>query len=193
MKFVKWLIIFVAVLFGLFLLITFFLPREYSVARSIEIEAPAEVVYSQVVDLEAWQEWNPWYEIDPEMAISYGEKKVGTGASYSWESDVAGNGQMTIIATEPNAYVEYELVFEGYEELPSTSGVHITPGEEEEPTAVRWTFEGSVGKNFFARWMSVMADKFIGSSYEKGLQSLKERCEALAADPEAVMKKIPIP
>lgn len=182
MKIVKWLIILVAALFGLFLIITFFLPKDYSVSRSVQITAPAPVVYSQVADLEAWQEWNPWTQVDPEIAITYGEGSAGAGASYSWESDIAGDGEMRILAAVPNAFVRYELIFEGYEDLPSYSEIEIQPMEGPEGVQVTWTFEGNVGSNFFARWMSVMVDRFVGASYEDGLEALKERAEFLAAE-----------
>lgn len=192
MKIVKWLIALVAVLFVLFLVITFFLPKSYTVERSMEIDAPAELIYSQVVDLEMWQEWNPWNEMDPEIAIEYGETKVGPGASYTWESDVAGDGAMKIIEATPVEHVRYELIFEGYEELPSYSSIYISPGGEDGPSTVSWSFEGSVGDNFFARWMSVMVDKFVGPSYEKGLEALKERCETLAEERGDVAEQVPV-
>jgi uncharacterized protein YndB with AHSA1/START domain len=193
MKVVKWLIGAVALLLGIFILITFFLPREYEVERSVEIAAPAELVFSQVVDLEVWQEWNPWNEMDPDMLIEYGELSSGPGASYTWKSDVAGDGGMKIIKVEAMEHVRYELTFEGYEENPAYSSLYITSGEDPTTSTVRWTFEGNVGDSFFGRWMSVMVDKFIGPSYEKGLASLKERCEALALDPETVFGEVPIP
>ncbi|HKJ90794.1 MAG TPA: SRPBCC family protein, partial [Oceanipulchritudo sp.] len=161
MKIVKWLIILVAALFGLFLIITFFLPKDYSVSRSLHIEAPAPIVYSQVADLEAWQEWNPWNQVDPEIAITYGERSAGTGAAYSWESDIAGDGEMRILEAVPNTFVRYELIFEGYEDLPSYSKIEIQPKDGPEGVEVTWTFEGNVGSNFFARWMSVMVDRFV--------------------------------
>lgn len=193
MKFVKWFIILVAVLLGLFLVITFFLPTDYKIERTVEIEAPAAIVYSQVADLEVWQEWNPWNEMDPDMVIEYGETTVGPGATYTWTSEVAGNGEMTILEATPHEHVRFELIFEGYEDLPSYSSIYMDSGENPETTTVTWTFEGNVGDSFFARWMTVMVDKFVGASYEKGLNMLKERCEALASDPQAVLEKVPLP
>lgn len=193
MKFVKWFIILVAVLLGLFLVITFFLPTEYEIERTVEINAPAEIVYSQVADLKVWQEWNPWNEMDPEMVIEYAEQTTGPGASYVWTSEVAGNGKMIILDATPNRHVRFELIFEGYEDLPAFSSIHLDPGENPATTSVSWTFEGTVGDNFFARWMTVMVDKFVGASYEKGLGLLKERCEAIAADPQSVLGDVPLP
>jgi hypothetical protein len=193
MKFVKWLILLVAVLLGLFFIITFFLPKDYRVERAVEIAAGAPLIYSQVIDLEVWQEWNPWHELDPDMVVEYGDSRSGPGASYVWRSDIAGNGAMTIIGAAPLEEVRFEIIFDGYEELPSYSTIRIEPLEGDAACRVIWSFEGTVGENFFARWMTVMADKFVGPSYETGLQALKQRCEALAADPEAVFEKIPLP
>ena len=182
MNFAKWFIVVVASLLGLFILATFFLPTDYYVERSVEINAPAIAVYPQVADLEVWQEWNPWNELDPEMTIEYGEITVGKGAFYSWKSDVAGSGKMTITDAEAPSMVSYELVFEGYENAPSFSKMLLATEDPLGPTTVTWTFEGSVGDKFFARWMAFLMDKFVGTSYEQGLQALKERCESVARE-----------
>lgn len=186
MKLVKWIIIGVAALLGLFVIVTAFLPKDYYVERSVEITAPVALVYSQVVDLEAWQAWNPWNELDPDIIIEYGEKKAGEGAWYEWKSKVAGNGKMTISEAEPPLTVNYVLVFEGFEDLPSYSSMLLEAGDPLSPTLVTWTFEGTVGNRFFARWMSVAMDKFVGQNYQKGLNMLKQRCEQMAEVPETV-------
>jgi hypothetical protein len=179
MKFVKWIIIAVAALLGLFVAVTAFLPKDYAVERSIEVAAPISLVYSQVVDLEAWQAWNPWNELDPDIIIEYGEKKVGEGAWYEWKSEAAGNGKMTITETDVPVSVHYVLSFEGFEDLPSYSAMLLKTGDPLSPTQVTWTFEGTVGNRFFARWMCVLMDKFVGQNYEKGLEKLKDRCEGM--------------
>jgi hypothetical protein len=180
MKFVKWLIIIVASIFGLFVTVTFFLPKDYAVERSLDMAAPAVVIYSQVANLETWQEWNPWNEMDEDMVITMGDTIVGPGASYSWTSEVTGNGTMRIVASDPPSSVTYELVFEGYEEYPSESRFLID--EQEGQSSVSWSFEGSVGEQFFGRWMTLIIDKAVGASFEKGLANLKEKVEAMPAE-----------
>lgn len=177
MKFVKWFIVAVAAILGLFVLITFFLPREYHVERSIEINAPALLVFTNVADLEAWQKWNPWNAMDPDMTVVFGEKKVGTGASYSWSSKVIGGGSMQITESRAPELVKYKLIFEGYEDNPGYSDMILSAESATGPTTVTWTFEGDTGDKFFASWMAIMMDKLLGPSYEKGLKSLKENCE----------------
>lgn len=185
MKAVKWFLIILTAVLALFIAVSFFLPRDYHVERSVMIEAPLPLVYSQVADLEAWQSWNPWSKADEEMVVTYGEKRLGLGASYSWQSEVAGNGRMTIIETNPPKSVRYLLEFEGYEELPSYSSIILDAPNALGPTQVTWTFEGNVGEKLFARWMVLLMDKLVGASYQQGLQALKEQCESVGTQAEA--------
>jgi hypothetical protein len=179
MKFVKWLLISIGLLLGLFVVVTFFLPKDYHIERSVVIEAPALVVYSQVVDLKVCQNWDPWNELDSDMVITYGEKTVGVGASYAWTSEVTGNGSMEIIEATAPTSVRYKLLFEGYEDNPGYSAVLLNAESPVGPTTVTWTFDGDVGDKFFARWFAVTMDAFIGPSYEKGLGMLRDLCEEI--------------
>ena len=178
MGIVKWIILGVAALLGIFTGVTAFLPKEYTVERSTEIEAPPEAIFSQIVDLEEWLEWNPWATVDPEIQIEHGERMVGLGAQYSWKSDVTGNGEMRISQVVAPVKVRYEMTFEGFEDVPSYSTIALSSTDPTSPTTVTWSFEGSVGDRFFARWLTLFMDNVIGDSYDKGLQNLKERVEA---------------
>ena len=177
MKAVKWFLIILTSVLALFIAVSFFLPTDYYVDRSVDIDAPLPLVYSQVADLEAWQQWNPWSNVDKDMEVTYGELRSGAGAWYSWKSEAAGNGRMTIIEAEAPTRIRYLLEFEGYEDLPSYSAMLLKTAGGEAPTTVTWTFEGNVGDKLFARWMVLLMDKFVGASYEQGLKALKERCE----------------
>lgn len=177
MKFAKWLIIAVAAILGIFVVITFFLPKDYYVERSIEIEAPAFLIFANVADLEAWQTWNPWNEMDPDIEITFGEKTVGTGASYTWVSEKMGGGEMLIVLSKAPEVVRYQLTFEGYEETPGYSDMLLKAESATGPTIVTWTFEGDTGDKFFSAWMSLFMDTLLGPSYEDGLAKLKEKCE----------------
>lgn len=178
MKFLKWFLIILTGILALFLAVSFFLPKEYYVERSTTINAPAMVVYQQVSDLEAFMDWNPWTDLDPEMTITYGDIKAGKGASYTWQSEKTGNGMMRMTDTAPPTYVRYELIFEGYEDNPSVSEFSLEAQGLSGPTTITWSFTGDVGDKLFARWMVLLMDKMVGASYEQGLANLKARCEA---------------
>ena len=59
-------------------------PAEYHSERSITIDAPVELVFEHVQDLEKNQVWSPWVEKDPTIKPTYAQTKVGLGASYTW-------------------------------------------------------------------------------------------------------------
>lgn len=40
-------------------------PGTFSVQRSVTVAAPPSKVFSQVDDLQAWDAWSPWKELDP--------------------------------------------------------------------------------------------------------------------------------
>lgn len=180
MKWLKWILVGCVLLLLTFGVATFFVPKTYDVRRSVVIEAPASLIFSQVVDLEAWQKWNPWNKADPDIQIEYGPERSGLGAEYSWQSEVAGSGTMRIVEVGFPNKVRYELEFEGYENQISISRFLIEEGPERGANTVTWTFEGDVGDSFFGRWSTLVMDAFIGPSYERGLAQLKTRCEELA-------------
>lgn len=179
MKIVKWIIGVVAILFLVFVVVTAFLPKDYKMERSVVIDARPGVIYNQLADLEAWQEWNPWNEMEPELTIRFGEKTVGEGAYYEWEGETSGSGRMEIVETQPPFLVRYQLIFEGYEDNPSTSAFRLNPLPDGSGTEAVWSFSGNVGDGYFARWLSVLIDSLVGASYEQGLKALKARCEEL--------------
>lgn len=181
LKALKWFLYGLLVLVGAFTLATFFVPKSYALSRSLEVAAPPALVFSQVVDLEAWQQWNPWNAADPDITIEYGATRVGVGAEYRWESAVLGGGRMQVTAVEFPGRVEYLLEFTGYESQPSTSAFVIEAGADAGRSVVTWTLEGSVGDAFYGRWSTLLMERFVGPSYEEGLRKLAARCEQMAA------------
>ena len=87
----KWLINLFIVAF-LVILTGLFLPEEYEVERSIEINAPADKVYAAIVDLRKWEQWSTWYQMDPKAAMTYDGPDRAIGMRLRWSSDVLGRG-----------------------------------------------------------------------------------------------------
>ena len=52
----------VVIILGL-VLVSFLLPRDVKVARSIEIDAPAAEVFAKVNGLKAGADWSPWLSL----------------------------------------------------------------------------------------------------------------------------------
>jgi len=106
MRIVKWLIGLVAVLAIVFLGGGFLLPKDVSVARSIEIEAPASDIFPHINNLKAAGEWSPWLGRDPEVELTYSGPEEGVGAKLVWASEdpQVGNGTQEIFWDDPSVF-----------------------------------------------------------------------------------------
>ncbi|WP_255449809.1 hypothetical protein [Seonamhaeicola sediminis] len=55
-------------------------PNSFEVTRTRTIEAPAQVIYSNVIDFKNWADWSSWIETDSDIKITLAEKTKGMGA-----------------------------------------------------------------------------------------------------------------
>lgn len=176
MKVLKYLLGGIAVIFILVFTVSLFLSKTYYLERSIEIDAPAETIFPLVGDLKNWSEWSPWYEMDPDMRVTYGASTTGVGGNYSWNGEKAGTGSMEIVEYQPYNQVSFQLKFAGWEDSPSVSALVLTPTGQGQ--TVTWSFSGEFKGNPIQRYFGLMFGKLVGGEYEKGLANLKALAEA---------------
>ena len=102
MKFLKGLLITLIALFAVYVLLSFFLPSNTYVERNVEINAPAETVWSTIFVFKNWEAWSPWIENDPSINNVYTGTDGDLGSKMSWTSDSSGVGFMEILESVPN-------------------------------------------------------------------------------------------
>lgn len=150
------------------------LPSEYRVERSIEIEAPASVIYPMVVDLKKWQQWSSWGRLDPVAIYSYDGPDRAIGMRVQWQSDVLGIGSIQIDSLQFNRMLTYSLhnVTHGIEATgeirldASNNGIRVT-----------WSSQGDVGLNIIDRYKLLTFDDKLGRDMEVGLENIKVLAE----------------
>lgn len=153
-------------------------PDTYHVERSAQVDAPADVVFAQLDDFEAWAAWSPWDKLDPGMNKSYDGPKRAVGASYAWHGNAdVGKGKMTITEREPATHIAYRLEFiEPFAGLANTRFDLVPEGDA--AVRVTWAMDGDndfMGK-LFGVFMNM--DATIGADFERGLASLASASEA---------------
>ena len=176
MKALKVLIIVLATLCG----IAFLLPKDFTVTRTIEINASIADVFKQVNTLSNWSNWSAWHKMDPNASYTYSNTDAGVGAFYSFEGDpeLIGSGSLTILESTENESISTEVIFlkEG-EEIGRGNGEWAFK-EENGVTQVCWSFLGDMGNNPVARWIGLMMDSMLGPQLERGLINIKEYLES---------------
>src|SRR5690606_23701698 len=140
-------------------------PNEFSFSSSRLINVPTSLLYNKVNDFKNWHEFSPWIEQEPNAKLTYGEKTIGTGAQYSWNGDVLGEGFMKTLTTQENKFISQQLsVIKPYESVADTEWTFET---SEAGTKVTWSMKGKL--NFLAKMFTV----FKGSVEEKTVPDLE--------------------
>jgi len=145
-------------------------PNDYNVTRTKTIQAPVDIVYSNIIDFKNWEHWSSWVEKDSNLIITYPEKTKGIGGHYSWE-DKDGVGVMKTLATIENASIDQEMQFGDFE--PSKIQWVFTP-HANGTTEVTWTM---IGENIPFGFKAFAAsqggfDNMIGPHFDRGLEKL---------------------
>lgn len=171
MGFVKRLLQIIFVLFIVFVVGAFLLPREVEVSRTASIDAPPEAIFPYVNSMKATEEWSPWLGRDPEVQLTYSGPEAGVGNTLEWASEVpeVGSGSQVITASVDNERVETALDFGDM----GTAVAHFDLVKSGASTDVTWGFKTDTGYNPMARWMGLMMDGWVGGDYETGLANLK--------------------
>ena len=176
MRFLKRLLIGLALLVATFLVVVWLQPDDYRLTRTTVIAAPAAAVFEQVNDLRKWENWSPWAKLDPNAKVTFSGPQAGQGASFRWEgNDKVGAGTMTIMESRPNLRVatrtDFVKPFEG------TSNSDFVFSEAGGQTNVIWTMSGKqsfIGK---AICLFMSMETMLGPEFERGLAQLKQAAE----------------
>lgn len=175
----RW-ILYILIFLALLVLAGFLFPKVASTERSVYIAEAPETVFPYVNNLRNFNQWSPWYEIDPGTKYRYEGAAEGVGSSMIWSSENpnVGHGSMSITASEPYSLVAMDLDFGAqggaestFKLQPQGSGTNIT-----------WSFSSEMGAGPIARWMGLMVARMVGESYETGLQKLKTVVEEETGD-----------
>lgn len=178
MKILKIVLYILLGLGAMLVLLGLFGKKDYHIERSLEIDAPKELIYEQVRFFNNFSTWSPWAHLDPNMKASISGTDGDVGAVYQWSgNDDVGVGKQTITALQPGR-IDIEVSFT--EPFESTSPTYFIFEETGNNTRVTWAFDMRVAFPWNGLAMFTDMDAGVGKDYERGLENLKRVCEELA-------------
>lgn len=176
MKIIKYLLIGIVVIVAAFFTLALITPNDYSVERSIVINADKAFIMDNVRSLKNMQKWSPWAEYDPNQKVSYTGNDGEVGSVSRWEgNEDVGVGEQEVTKITDNR-VETELRF--IEPWESVSNAYVQVDEVEEGYKVSWGFTGTNPFPMNAMGVFMNMDEMIGKDFEKGLNKLKAMAES---------------
>lgn len=152
------------------------MPTSFTVKRSLGIHAPADRLFRQVADFNAWSAWSPYEKRDPAMKRRFSGNPSGVGAIYEWDGNRnVGQGRMEILESTPPSRVRIDMQF--MKPFKAHNVAEFTLEPRGESTTVTWAMHGPV--TFMSRVMGLFInmDRMIGKDFEAGLQNLKTLAE----------------
>lgn len=175
MRLIRNILIGLLALMAVVAIVGMFLPRYVSVERDVIVDAAPEAVFPHVNSLQAFSEWSPWGDIDPEMVVTYSGPEAGVGNVMIWESDHpnVGNGRQEILEVVENESVRTALDFGDMGT--AEAWWRLTP--EGDGTRVVWGLTADMGSGPIGRWFGLMMDQWVGADYERGLERLQATVE----------------
>lgn len=178
MKILKFLLYLLLTLGVLWVALGLFAKKDYHLERSIEIDAPLELVYAQVQYFEHFATWSPWADLDPGMQTSVEGTDGAVGAVYQWAGNKdVGKGKQTLTAVAPDR-LDFKVEFS--EPFESTSPTYFLFQENDKKTTVTWAFDMHIAFPWNGLAIFTDIDAGVGKDYAKGLENLKRVCEAIA-------------
>ena len=168
------------------------LPTRQKIERSVTINAPAAVIYQQLIKLENFNKYSVWSQRDTAAKYTMTGTDGTIGASTSWTGDpeISGEGKIEIISLEENKTIKHKLNFSQPKKarLPDGQGTAestFTLKESNGTTSVTWNFDLATPRprNIFNLFFSL--DKKMGKDFEEGLASLKTAIEKINGTPVA--------
>ena len=177
MKILRKVLLGLGILLLLLILVSFFLPSEAFVERSIYIRAPRSVVFAEVSNLRRFNNWSAWYKRDTIAKYTYaGPEAGGEGSEINWDGEVFKQGKMIVTRTVPYDSVVTDIYYGEDLNLAASADFYLS-SIGSDSTELLWTFRSPLGMNPWNRYMGLMMAYFIGPSYEASLQSLKTLLE----------------
>ena len=170
----KTLLKIIVVIVAVLLIAMFAVGKDYHFEKSIVINAPADKVYQNISSMKAFNQWNPWMKLDPNMKIDYSGNSGQVGDQYCWEgNDDAGAGCHIITALVPNKKQSAKMLFTRPFESDATSDIVLTP--QGNSTKVTWDMDCEF--DYPMNLMMVFMDGQMDKSYGEGLAALKALSE----------------
>ena len=174
MKILLEIIVVLAGIIVLFLIIAFFLKKDYTVGKEIIINKSKATVFEYLKFLKNQNKFNVWASMDPDMKTDFTGTDGTEGFISAWDSDNknVGKGEQEIIKIIDGERIDYEIRF--IKPFKSTSYAYITTlVVDGNHTKVHWGFSGNMKYPTNLTLLFMNMEKMIGGDLEKGLENLK--------------------
>ena len=179
MKFLKPFFFFLLAVLVVTAILSMLMPTKQKIERSITINAPAAVIYRQLIKLENFNKYSVWSQKDSTIKYTRTGTDGTEGAGTSWTGDpeISGDGKIEIVSLEENKTIKHKLSFTKPKKGTAESAFALK--ETNGVTTLTWNFDLVTPRpwNIFNLFYSL--DKKMGTDFDESLTTLKTAIEKI--------------
>ena len=173
-KFLKIISVIVAIIIAYCLVAILFFDSKCHNEQSIVVNAPKEKVWQNVNSMKAFNMWNPWMKMDPNLTVTYRGNSGEVGDGYYWKgNDQVGEGEQEITSIVPNEKVGTKMHF--IQPMDDNATSDLLLASEGSGTKVTWNIDYEIETLF--KPMKPLMTWQMNKSFSEGLRKLKELAE----------------
>ena len=146
-------------------------PDTFWVARTANINAPAERIFPLINELRTMNTWNPFALNDPRMNGSYSGPASGVGAQFAFEGKRSGAGRIEITEATSPSKVAMHLAM--WRPMKADNAIEFSLDPTGASTDVTWAMTGKTPLSGKVLHLFMDVDKMCGGAFEEGLAKLK--------------------
>jgi len=166
------IILFCVVVGGYFIAPTL-LEEDYEVKRSIEINAPAPLVFKYLTNFQTRHHWDPWIRKDSAATVRVKGNGSTKGSTWTWQGNKIGEGRIIVQEVAAPKYLLARVQFR--KNTPLDSHLKWECERTTNGTLVTWSNWGSY--SYPEQLYGVLAKITLGADFERGLKRLKSIVE----------------
>lgn len=169
MRLLKFIIIIILCLFGIYSISMNFVDESKSFVHHSEVAYPVDKVFPQFNNLQNFTAWNDFFNGKKDMSYSFFTPYEGIGSAMKFSDNKNEEfGDMFIRYSNPNRTLRYQL-FEGESENPYLIDVKFIPAGEK--TKMVWNIH-TPKRSYLERSLNLVAEDFFVENIDKSMKNL---------------------
>jgi hypothetical protein len=169
-----------AIFFSTLIALVIGLSPQYTVHKSIKVNASRAEIASLVGDFSQWPKWQPWQAVDPSIKFTIAEPSQGVGAHQFWQSRF-GEGEMTITQLD-NTQLSFNILFN--QEHIAQGTIRFTGAGNE--VTIECSLQGEVNTPIIGGYLALLSQYILNNTVTLALNNIKTHAQ-LATTNKAIV------
>ena len=182
------ILISLAIVLGLFLVVSLVLPSKRHLVERVETNRKLTIAFDSLNSLRRFDDWNPLVLRDPRIQLSFSGPATGVGArmDYVSKEDSLGKGSWEIVESLPREKITYKIENIQRGDNKRTSFSFKPTGRNNRNVEITQTYDINYGWDLLGRYSGMYVARHVGDDMKMGLARLVSMLAAVPNEDYAI-------